>query len=161
MSGASAKNFPLLAVGFFARAVLCSQRSGTEKTNHYDLRQFGMDRYSGKSYSLSGVKSEDRYHAPDPRRTDRISVLWKYDRFIGKVGRPWVSAVLKQSFLFSVRNTTLPVEIKNDTIQTTKPNASIHGFGLSNIKLILNKYHADFVMDYEDGWFQFTGEIEA
>ena len=72
-----------------------------------------------------------------------------------------VSAVLKQSFLFSVRNTTLPVEIKNDTIQTTKPNASLHGFGLSNIKLILNKYHADFVMDYEDGWFQFTGEIEA
>ena len=68
---------------------------------------------------------------------------------------------LKQSFLFSVRNTTLPVEIKNDTIQTTKPNASLHGFGLSNIKLILNKYHADFVMDYEDGWFQFTGEIEA
>lgn len=67
----------------------------------------------------------------------------------------------KQSFLFSVRNTTLPVEIKNDTIQTTKPNASLHGFGLSNIKLILNKYHADFVMDYEDGWFQFTGEIEA
>lgn len=50
---------------------------------------------------------------------------------------------------------------KNDTIQTTKPNASLHGFGLSNIKLILNKYHADFVMDYEDGWFQFTGEIEA
>ena len=72
-----------------------------------------------------------------------------------------VSAVLKQSFLFSVRNTTLPVEIKNNTIQTTKPNASLHGFGLSNIKLILNKYHADFVMDYEDGWFQFTGEIEA
>lgn len=72
-----------------------------------------------------------------------------------------VSAVLKQSFLFSVRNTTLPVEIKNDTIQTTKPNASLHGFGISNIKLILNKYHADFVMDYEDGWFQFTGEIEA
>lgn len=72
-----------------------------------------------------------------------------------------VSTVLKQSFLFSVRNTTLPVEIKNDTIQTTKPNASLHGFGLSNIKLILNKYHADFVMDYEDGWFQFTGEIET
>ena len=72
-----------------------------------------------------------------------------------------VSAVLKQSFLFSVRNTALPVEIKNDAIQTTKPNANLHGFGLSNIKLILNKYHADFVMDYEDGWFQFTGEIEA
>lgn len=66
-----------------------------KKTNHYDLRQFGIDRYSGKSYSLSGVKSEDRYHAPDPRRTDRISVLWKYDRFIGKVGRPWVSAYPK------------------------------------------------------------------
>lgn len=71
-----------------------------------------------------------------------------------------VSVVLKQSFLFSVQNTALPVEIKNNTVQTTKPNTSIHGFGLSNIKLILNKYHADFVMDYTDGWFQFTGEIE-
>lgn len=71
-----------------------------------------------------------------------------------------VSVVLKRSLLFSIRNTTLPVKIKNDTIQTTKPNASLHGFGLSNIKLILNKYHADFVMDYTDGWFQFTGEIE-
>ena len=72
-----------------------------------------------------------------------------------------VSVVLKRSLLFSIRNTTLPVKIKNDTIQTTKPNASLHGFGLSNIKLILNKYHADFVMDYTDGWFQFTGEIET
>ena len=72
-----------------------------------------------------------------------------------------VSVVLKRSLLFSIRNTTLPVKIKNDTIQTTKPNASLHGFGLSNIKLIINKYHADFVMDYTYRWFQFTGEIET
>lgn len=36
------------------------------KTNHYDICQFRIDRYPGKSYSLSGVKSANHYHAPDP-----------------------------------------------------------------------------------------------
>ena len=71
-----------------------------------------------------------------------------------------VSAVLRQSFFFSVRNTSAPVKIHDGNIRTTKSNPALHGFGLSNIKLILNKYAADFIMDYEDGWFQFTGEIE-
>ena len=71
-----------------------------------------------------------------------------------------VSAVLRQSFFFSVRNTSAPVKIHDGNIRTTKSNPALHGFGLSNIKLILNKYAADFIMDYADGWFQFTGEIE-
>lgn len=62
--------------------------------------------------------------------------------------------------LFSVRNTSAPVKIHDGNIRTTKSNPALHGFGLSNIKLILNKYAADFIMDYADGWFQFTGEIE-
>lgn len=32
----------------------------------YDICQFRIDRYPGKSYSLSGVKSANHYHAPDP-----------------------------------------------------------------------------------------------
>ena len=71
-----------------------------------------------------------------------------------------VSAVLRRSFFFSVRNTSAPVKIHDGNIRTTKSNPALHGFGLSNIKLILNKYAADFIMDYADGWFQFTGEIE-
>lgn len=70
-----------------------------------------------------------------------------------------VTALWKKSFLFSIRNTSNPVRIENNTIQTTKPDPQLHGFGLSNVKLILEKYNGDFTMDYEDNWFQFTGEI--
>lgn len=71
-----------------------------------------------------------------------------------------VRILQEQTFLFSVRNTTAPVEIVADTIKTSKENPQLHGFGLTNIKTILAKYHGDFVMLYEDGWFQFTGEID-
>ena len=47
------------------RAILVGP-SGSGKTNHYDICQFRIDRYPGKSYSLSGVKSANHYHAPDP-----------------------------------------------------------------------------------------------
>lgn len=70
-----------------------------------------------------------------------------------------VTALWEKSFLFSIRNTSNPVRIENNTIQTTKPDPQLHGFGLSNVKLILEKYNGDFTMDYEDNWFQFTGEI--
>ena len=60
-----------------------------------------------------------------------------------------VTALWKKSFLFSIRNTSNPVRIENNTIQTTKPDPQLHGFGLSNVKLILEKYNGDFTMDYE------------
>lgn len=71
----------------------------------------------------------------------------------------YVTALWKSSFLFSIRNTSNPVKIENNTIQTTKSDPQLHGFGLSNVKLILEKYDSDFTMVYEDNWFQFTGEI--
>lgn len=70
-----------------------------------------------------------------------------------------ISAILNCTFLFSIRNTTTPVKIVNDNIKTTKSNPQIHGFGLANVKAILEKYHGDYVMLYENEWFQFTGEI--
>lgn len=70
-----------------------------------------------------------------------------------------VIALWEKSFLFSIRNTSNPVKVENNTIHTTKPNPQLHGFGLSNVKLILKKYNGDFTIIYEDGWFQFTGEI--
>ena len=33
------------------------------------------------------------------------------------------------------------------------------GFGLANIQLILEKYHGEHTMFYENGWFQFTADI--
>ena len=38
-------------------------------------------------------------------------------------------------------------------------SASEHGFGLPSVCRILASLHAEYVYDYEDGWFQFTAEI--
>lgn len=56
----------------------------------------------------------------------------------------------------SVLNTSLPVCVLGDDIPTTKKNSEEHGFGLRNIKQILQKNDFDFAICCEDGWFQFT-----
>ena len=69
-----------------------------------------------------------------------------------------VSAVLRQSFFFSVRNTSAPVKIHEGNIRTTKSNPALHGFGLSNIKLILNKYAADLLWTMPMDGFSLPGK---
>ena len=70
-----------------------------------------------------------------------------------------VMAVAQQDFFISVRNTSEPVTIINGSIPTTKPEPQLHGFGLANIRLILEKYSGEYTMFYENGWFQFTADI--
>ena len=70
-----------------------------------------------------------------------------------------VMAVAQQDFFISVRNTSEPVVIINGSIPTTKPEPQMHGFGLANIRLILEKYSGEYTMFYENGWFQFTADI--
>lgn len=70
-----------------------------------------------------------------------------------------VKVLLEESLFFSIQNTCNPVTIQNNCIATTKPNPHLHGFGLENAKMILNKYHGEFCMKYEKGSFLFVGEI--
>ena len=70
-----------------------------------------------------------------------------------------VMAVAQQDFFVSVRNTSEPVVIISGSIPTTKPEPQMHGFGLANIRLILEKYSGEYTMFYENGWFQFTADI--
>ena len=76
---------------------------------------------------------------------------------VGMGTRP--TAVAQQDFFISVRNTSEPVVIINGSIPTTKPEPQLHGFGLANIRLILEKYSGEYTMFYENGWFQFTADI--
>ena len=64
-----------------------------------------------------------------------------------------VKALQEDSFFFSVRNRSLPVEIQNNIVATTKRDSRIHGYGLENVKSVLHKNHALFQLHYEDGWF--------
>lgn len=65
----------------------------------------------------------------------------------------------KQETFLSIRNTSNPVQIENNKIQTTKKPTIEHGYGLKNVEDILKKHHAEEAIDYEDGWFQFTALI--
>lgn len=62
------------------------------------------------------------------------------------------------SLFISVLNPSLPVNIVNDTIATTKPDPTLHGFGLRTVKDVLNRYGAEHVMSYQDGCFLFSIE---
>lgn len=60
------------------------------------------------------------------------------------------------SVYISVLNPSTAVKIVNQNIETTKQNASFHGFGLRNVKTILEKYGAEYDMAYENGMFAFS-----
>lgn len=64
-----------------------------------------------------------------------------------------------ESLFVSIRNTSPPVEVVNGLIETTKEPRHEHGFGLPNIRHILNALSAEFAYHFKDGWFHFVAEI--
>ena len=72
----------------------------------------------------------------------------------------YAQLLLEDTLFLSFRNTSLPVEIINGYIATTKKPPDLHGFGLQNIKTALGKYDSFYDMAYEDGYFAFTIEME-
>ena len=59
----------------------------------------------------------------------------------------------------SVRNTSAPVTIIDNTIPTSKAPTYEHGYGLSQIKYLINDFRGTYAMDCSDGWFTFVAEI--
>lgn len=59
----------------------------------------------------------------------------------------------------SIRNTSLPVKIINNRIETSKMPKTNHGFGLPNICRILDSLGAEYAFNYSDDWFHFVAEI--
>ena len=71
----------------------------------------------------------------------------------------YCSMVASDVLLLSVRNTSQPVKIWNNAIETSKESKINHGYGLSQVRSILNQLHAEYAFDYQDGWFTFATEI--
>lgn len=67
--------------------------------------------------------------------------------------------ICEEALYVSIRNTSQPVEIVNGLIETTKEPKHEHGFGLPNIRHILNSLSAEFAYHFKDGWFHFVAEI--
>ena len=71
-----------------------------------------------------------------------------------------VRAILEETFFFSVRNRSLPVKIVDGTIPSTKPDPSMHGYGLANVRTILARYTECYHdMTYKNGWFSYVVEL--
>lgn len=61
--------------------------------------------------------------------------------------------------VLSVRNTSEPVEIVDGNIPTSKEDSRLHGYGLRNIRYILEQYHCPYTFHWKDGWFVFAAEL--
>ena len=70
----------------------------------------------------------------------------------------WIKLVMeKRQFVLSIRNTVFePVIIENNEIPTSKEDQGKHGFGLRNVRMILDKYEGMGMMNYEEGCFSYT-----
>lgn len=66
------------------------------------------------------------------------------------------SISLEESLYITIRNTSKPVDAR---LETTKPDAANHGYGIPTVKLLLEQMQAEYAFDYNDGWFQFVAEI--
>lgn len=63
----------------------------------------------------------------------------------------------EDQLILSVRNpVNKPVQIKNNTVVTSKKDSLCHGIGLSNVHTVVKKYHGTSVLTCEDGWFSFA-----
>lgn len=71
----------------------------------------------------------------------------------------YCSVLYDDGLYISVRNTSLPVDIADDGIATSKAERTEHGYGIPAVKYVLEQLGAEYTFDYQDGWFQFATEI--
>ena len=73
----------------------------------------------------------------------------------------WVSIqILYSENMLSILiiNPSNIVQINDGHIPTTKQDPLLHGFGIGNVKGILEKYHAEYLFTYDDGRFIFSAD---
>ena len=73
----------------------------------------------------------------------------------------WVSVqILYSENMLSILiiNPSNVVQINDGHIPTTKQDPLLHGFGIGNVKDILEKYHAEYLFTYDDGRFIFSAD---
>ena len=73
----------------------------------------------------------------------------------------WVSIqILYSENMLSILiiNPSNIVQINDGHIPTTKQAPLLHGFGIGNVKDILEKYHAEYLFTYDDGRFIFSAD---
>lgn len=70
-----------------------------------------------------------------------------------------VSLIAEERLYISVRNTSNPVDVKDNEVISSKQPYEEHGYGLMNIKRIIDALHGEYAIQYKDGWFEFAAEV--
>lgn len=73
-----------------------------------------------------------------------------------KTGNPFIKLKIENNeiFVISIINSSNDVVIKNNSV--IKKHSLEHGYGLENIKSLVEKYHGNLALDYKDSCFQLT-----
>lgn len=68
--------------------------------------------------------------------------------------------IVKEECLYvAIRNTSVPVEIKEGRILSSKSGHAQHGYGLQAVRYVMAELNGEYTFDYSDGWFRFVAEI--
>lgn len=70
-----------------------------------------------------------------------------------------LSFLAEDALFLSVENTSAPVTVINGRLVSSKHDSKQHGYGLENVRLILDELHAEYTFRYQNGWFRFAAEI--
>lgn len=70
-----------------------------------------------------------------------------------------MSFIAEDTLFLSIDNTAAPVNIVDGQVRTSKGDTRQHGFGLNNVKMILDDLHAEYTIQHQNGWFHFAAEI--
>lgn len=69
------------------------------------------------------------------------------------------SILYDDGLYISIRNTSLPVEIIDGKIPTSKQGSLHHGFGLLSVTYALDNLDGEYTFGYDEGWFHFAAEV--
>lgn len=67
--------------------------------------------------------------------------------------------VQEECLYIGIRNTSLPVEIQDGTVQSSKGSSAHHGYGLQAVHYVLTELQGEYTFDWSNGWFRFAAEI--
>lgn len=70
-----------------------------------------------------------------------------------------LSLILDQGVLLTIENTSNPVTVVNGDIISSKTDCCRHGYGLQNVRMILDTLRAEYTFRYKSGIFRFAAEI--
>ena len=138
-----------------------------KKNGFKNIRHFTDDGFSGVNFNRPGFQSLIKEVEAGNVETLIVKDMSRLGRNYLQVGFYTEVLFPQKNVRFLAINNSIDSNNASDNdfapflniMNEWKPEPQLHGFGLANIRLILEKYSGEYTMFYENGWFQFTADI--